>query len=130
MATEAEQLVLVTRLFGRTMVVLMGNDFATDLSRERYVVEVDGIAKAEYPNFVKALTASLTVQARASQLSCQTPRCGRRDRALAYVTLAEALQVNRHLPRQWQIASIEALDLIDRRARIFCEIENIHFAVR
>jgi hypothetical protein len=68
MATEAEQLVLVTRLFGRTMVVLMGNDFATDLSRERYVVEVDGIAKAEYPNFVKALTASL-------QLKQELPNC-------------------------------------------------------
>jgi hypothetical protein len=26
----------------------MRNDLATDLSRERYVVEVDGIAKAEY----------------------------------------------------------------------------------
>jgi hypothetical protein len=37
----------------------MRNDLATDLSRERYVVEVDGIAKAEYPIFVKALKASL-----------------------------------------------------------------------
>ena len=37
----------------------MRNDLATDLSRERYVVEVDGIPKAEYPIFVKALKASL-----------------------------------------------------------------------
>jgi hypothetical protein len=37
----------------------MRNDIATDLSHERYVVEVDGIAKAEYPVFVKALKASL-----------------------------------------------------------------------
>ena len=37
----------------------MRNDLATDPSRERYVVEVDGIAKAEYPIFVKALKASL-----------------------------------------------------------------------
>jgi hypothetical protein len=37
----------------------MRNDLATDLSNERYVVEVDGIAKAEYPIFVKALTAGL-----------------------------------------------------------------------
>ena len=46
----------------------MRNDFATDLSRERYVVEVDGIAKAEYPIFVKALTASL-------QLKQELPNC-------------------------------------------------------
>jgi hypothetical protein len=50
------------------MVVLMRNDFATDLSRERYVVEVDGIAKAEYSIFVKALTASL-------QLKQELPNC-------------------------------------------------------
>ena len=37
----------------------MRNDLATDVSRERYIVEVDGIAKAEYPIFVKALKASL-----------------------------------------------------------------------
>jgi hypothetical protein len=41
---------------------------ATDLSRERYVVEVDGIAKAEYPIFVKALKASL-------QLKRELPNC-------------------------------------------------------
>ena len=40
----------------------MRNDLATDLSRERYVVEVDGIAKAEYPIFVKALKASLQLK--------------------------------------------------------------------
>jgi hypothetical protein len=34
-------------------------DFATDHTRERYVVEVDGQAKAEYRIFVKALTAGL-----------------------------------------------------------------------
>jgi hypothetical protein len=37
----------------------MRNDFATDHTRERYVVEVDGQAKAEYRIFVKALTAGL-----------------------------------------------------------------------
>jgi hypothetical protein len=46
----------------------MRNDLATDLSRERYVVEVDGIAKAEYPIFVKALKASL-------QLKQELPNC-------------------------------------------------------
>ena len=40
----------------------MRNDLATDHSNERYVVEVDGIAKAEYPIFVKALEASLKLR--------------------------------------------------------------------
>jgi hypothetical protein len=46
----------------------MRNDLATNVSRERYVVEVDGIAKAEYPIFVKALKASL-------QLKQELPNC-------------------------------------------------------
>ena len=46
----------------------MRNDLATDPSRERYVVEVDGIAKAEYPIFVKALKASV-------QLKQELPNC-------------------------------------------------------
>jgi hypothetical protein len=44
------------------MVVLMRNDFATDRTRERYVVEVDGQARAEYRIFVKALTAGLQLR--------------------------------------------------------------------
>jgi hypothetical protein len=40
----------------------MRNDFATDHTRERYVVEVDGQAKAEYRIFVKALTAGLQLR--------------------------------------------------------------------
>ena len=40
----------------------MKNDFATDDTRERYVVEVDGQAKAEYRIFVKALTAGLQLR--------------------------------------------------------------------
>jgi hypothetical protein len=62
MATEAGQLVLIRRLLGRTTVVLMKNDFAADDTRERYVVEVDGHAKAEYRIFVKALTAGLQLR--------------------------------------------------------------------
>lgn len=46
----------------------MRNDLATDYSNERYVVEVDGIAKAEYPIFVKALKACL-------QLRQELPKC-------------------------------------------------------
>jgi hypothetical protein len=46
----------------------MRNDLATNLFCERYVVEVDGIAKAEYPIFVKALKASL-------QLKQELPNC-------------------------------------------------------
>jgi hypothetical protein len=37
----------------------MRHDFATDDTRERYVVEVDGRPKAEYRTFAKALTAGL-----------------------------------------------------------------------
>ena len=40
----------------------MRNDFATDHTRERYVVEVDGQAKAEYRIFVKALKAGLQLR--------------------------------------------------------------------
>jgi hypothetical protein len=40
----------------------MRNDLATDLSRERYIVEVDGIARAEYPIFVKALKAGMQLR--------------------------------------------------------------------
>jgi hypothetical protein len=39
-----------------------------DLAHERYIVEVDGIAKAEYPIFVSALKASL-------QLKQELPNC-------------------------------------------------------
>ena len=46
----------------------MRNDLAFDPSHERYLVEVDGIAKAEYPVFVKALKASL-------QLKQELPNC-------------------------------------------------------
>ena len=62
MATEAEQLVLIRRLLGERWVILMRNDFATDHTCERYVVEVDGQAKAEYRIFVKALTAGLQLR--------------------------------------------------------------------
>jgi hypothetical protein len=39
-----------------------------DLAHERYIVEVDGIAKAEYSIFVRALKASL-------QLKRELPNC-------------------------------------------------------
>jgi hypothetical protein len=40
----------------------MTNDPAIDTSHEGYIVEVDGIAKAEYPIFVNALKASLQLK--------------------------------------------------------------------
>ena len=40
----------------------MKNELATDLSHERYVVEMDGLAKSEYRIFVKALTAGLQLK--------------------------------------------------------------------
>jgi hypothetical protein len=46
----------------------MRNDLAADNSCKRYVVEVDGIAQAEYPIFVKALEASL-------RLKQELPKC-------------------------------------------------------
>jgi hypothetical protein len=41
------------------LVVLMKANFATDYSPERYVVEVDGCATAEYHTFAAALSAGL-----------------------------------------------------------------------
>ena len=61
MATEAEQLVLIKRPLAQTM-VFMRSDFATAQSLERYVVEVDGQAKAEYEIFVKALKAGMQLR--------------------------------------------------------------------
>ena len=40
----------------------MKNELANDISHARYVIEVDGIAKAEYRIFVKALTAGLQLR--------------------------------------------------------------------
>ena len=40
----------------------MQTKLAIDSSRERYVVEIDGIAKSEYCVFVKALTAGLQLK--------------------------------------------------------------------
>jgi hypothetical protein len=40
----------------------MKNDHAADRTHERYVVEIDGIAKFEYRVFVKALTAGLQLK--------------------------------------------------------------------
>jgi hypothetical protein len=40
----------------------MKNELVNDLSHERYVVEIDGIAKSEYRVFTKALTAGLQLK--------------------------------------------------------------------
>ncbi len=40
----------------------MKNELANDLLSERYVVEIDGIAKSEYCVFVQALTAGLQLK--------------------------------------------------------------------
>jgi hypothetical protein len=40
----------------------MQNELANDPSHERYVVELDGIAKSEYRIFVKALKAGLQLK--------------------------------------------------------------------
>jgi hypothetical protein len=46
----------------------MKNELANDPLSERYVVEIDGIARSEYCGFVKALTAGL-------QLKQKFPNC-------------------------------------------------------
>ena len=40
----------------------MKKDLVTDPSHERYIVEVDGLAKSEYQIFVEALKASLRLK--------------------------------------------------------------------
>jgi hypothetical protein len=40
----------------------MKNELANDFPHERYIVEIDGIAKSEYRVFVKALTAGLQLK--------------------------------------------------------------------
>ena len=40
----------------------MKNELVNDPPSERYVVEIDGIAKSEYCVFVKALTAGLQLK--------------------------------------------------------------------
>jgi hypothetical protein len=57
-----EQTALMRMALGRTTVVLMQTKLANGSSRERYVVEIDGITKSEYSVFVKALTASLQLK--------------------------------------------------------------------
>jgi hypothetical protein len=53
---------VVSMGLGRTTVeVLMQTKLANSPS-ERYVVEIDGVAKLEYSVFVKALTASLQLR--------------------------------------------------------------------
>ena len=52
----------------------MQTKLANDTFRERYVVEIDGIAKSEHSVFVKALTASLQLNKsfRTVRSSCAT----------------------------------------------------------
>jgi hypothetical protein len=87
MATETEQLILIRRPWGETLVGLMRNDFATDHRRERYVVEVDGRAKAEYLTFYEGADCRIEAQARVSQEPDQIARRGHRDRALRRISV-------------------------------------------
>jgi hypothetical protein len=43
-------------------VIYMQSDFAKGLPAERYVIEIDGVAQAEYPIFVKALKAGFQLK--------------------------------------------------------------------
>ena len=57
-----EQIVLMRMAVGRTTVGPHADQTRQCSSRERYVVEIDGITKSEYSVFVKALTASLQLK--------------------------------------------------------------------
>ena len=57
-----EQIALMRVALGRTTVGPHADQLANDTFRERYVVEIDGIAKSEHSVFVKALTASLQLK--------------------------------------------------------------------
>ena len=63
----------------------MKNDHAADLTDERYLVEVDGLMKAEYRIFVKALKASL-------QLKQEYPNCSVKLREADEQSVAEFMQ--------------------------------------
>ena len=62
MKTSASFVVSMGLGLGRTTVDSMQTKLANDTFRERYVVEIDGIAKSEHSVFVKALTASLQLK--------------------------------------------------------------------
>jgi hypothetical protein len=74
----------------------MRNDHATDLSRECYVVEVDGIAKAKYPIFVNALRASL-------QLRQELPNCRIKLRDAVDETTHDFTSLSPSLGRLWPL---------------------------
>ena len=70
----------------------MKNDLA-DLSTERYVVEIDGIANSEYRVFVRALTAGLQLKQEFPEQQRQIARRIRRSGiALDVQSLAEFSQ--------------------------------------
>ena len=78
----------------------MQTKLANDSSPERYVVEIDGIAKSEYSVFVKALKASLQLKQEFPHSSVKLrdadekpPFCPLTSR----IGTPEALQVVRHL---------------------------------
>jgi hypothetical protein len=61
MATKSLLLVLISQLSGRRTAGCHEKG-SRDPSHERYIVEVDGLAKSEYQIFVEALKASLRLK--------------------------------------------------------------------
>jgi hypothetical protein len=101
----------------------MTNDPAIDTSHEGYIVEVDGIAKAEYPIFVNALKAtaySSNKSFRTAVSSCATSATRRRTNLHRCRQSFDCC-----LARKRQIARIKALDLIDGCACVLGKIEDI-----
>ena len=63
----------------------------------------------------------LAAQARVSEQQHQIAR-RRRDRALTYIVATKTLQIDRHLPRQRQIARVEAFELLHFRKNAISQI--------
>ena len=81
----------------------MKNDLANDLSHERYVVEIDGIAKSEYRIFVKALKAIGVAACRADTTKLgnvdRPPTAAGAARFHSHTTYANTGKPHRETPR-------------------------------
>ena len=86
----------------------MKTELANDFASERYVVEIDGIATAEYCVFVKALRASLRLQTRISEKERQTAR------SLTIIPICLPIDVELHVDH-----AIETTDFALERSRGF-----------
>jgi hypothetical protein len=81
---------------------LMKTELANDPFSERYVVEIDGIAKAEYCVFVEALTAGLQLKQEFPNSNIKLRDADEKAPLRAHLRHAlpiKALQIDRHFFR-------------------------------